>query len=98
MARANLFPDFKEFLKSLISARVKYLLLGRFSAAVKQQHRWATHHFNARRDGRKPDWALGFTPEASRDIHLYSEKECASLGRSTPDSRPGLQSAVLRDV
>ena len=32
MARVNLFPDFKEFLKSLNSARVRYLLLGGYAA------------------------------------------------------------------
>jgi len=41
MAKANLFPDFKEFLKSLNSARVRYLLLGGY-AVTHDGYRRAT--------------------------------------------------------
>lgn len=41
MARVNLFPDFKEFLKSLNSAGVKYLLLGGY-AVIHYGYRRAT--------------------------------------------------------
>jgi predicted nucleotidyltransferase len=42
MARANLFPDFREFLKSLNSARVRYLLLGGY-AVIHYGYRRATN-------------------------------------------------------
>jgi predicted nucleotidyltransferase len=41
MAKVNLFPDFKEFLKSLNSAGVKYLLLGGY-AIIYYGYRRAT--------------------------------------------------------
>ena len=41
MAQVNLFQDFREFLGSLNSARVKYLLLGGY-AAIHYGYRRAT--------------------------------------------------------
>jgi len=41
MAKVNLFPDFKEFLKSLNSAGVRYLLLGGY-AVIHYGYRRAT--------------------------------------------------------
>jgi len=42
MAKANLFPGFREFLKSLNSARVRYLLLGGY-AVIHYGYRRATN-------------------------------------------------------
>ncbi|HSU66136.1 MAG TPA: DUF6036 family nucleotidyltransferase, partial [Tepidisphaeraceae bacterium] len=89
MARANLFPDFKEFLKSLNSARVKYLLVGGY-AVIHYGYRRTTDDLdiwiavdpaNARRVSRVLQEFFGFPAEKVPETMFRERGKIFMIGR-----------------
>ena len=89
MARANLFPDFKEFLKSLNSARVKYLLVGGY-AVIHHGYRRATDDLdiwiavdpaNARRVSRVLQDFFGFSANEVPETWFLERGRIFMIGR-----------------
>jgi predicted nucleotidyltransferase len=89
MARANLFPDFKEFLRSLNSARVKYLLVGGY-AVIHHGYRRATDDLdiwiavdpaNARRVSRVLQQFFGFSANEVPETMFLERGRIFMIGR-----------------
>lgn len=89
MAKVDLFPDFKEFLKSLNSARVKYLVLGGY-AVIHYGYRRVTDDFdvwvavdsaNAERLSRVLQKFAGFTADAVKPAMFLEVGKVFMFGR-----------------